>query len=127
MTRSTAKHQKGNPKRKTETVIILELNQTTEELPTLKQWHTVVMELITGHGKEWRIWAYKRNRRNLWKIDENEKLKKKWIMNEKELFQFDSETNIELWNSNATSMTLPPNKNQIIQVVAKTGQNTIII
>jgi len=24
-------------------------------------------------------------------------------------------------------MTLPPNKNQIIQVVAKTGQNTIII
>ena len=55
------------------------------------------------------------------------KIKKKWIMNEKELFQFDSETNIELWNSNATSMTLPPNKNQIIQVVAKTGQNTIII
>jgi hypothetical protein len=37
LTRSTAKHQKGNPKRKTETVIILELNQTTEELPTLKQ------------------------------------------------------------------------------------------
>ena len=32
-------------------------------------------------------------------------------MNEKELFQFDSETNIELRNNNTTSITLPPNKN----------------
>lgn len=32
-------------------------------------------------------------------------------MNEKELFQFDSENNIELRNRNATSMTLSPNAN----------------
>ena len=79
MTRSTAKHQKGNPKRKTETVIILELNQTTEELPTLKQWHTILMELITGHAKEWRIWAYKRNRRNRrWERKIKKKMKYEW-------------------------------------------------